>query len=277
MDVRITKPSRNGKVEAPYLADGALSFSTVRSAQQTAFPISQAGSSVRTIAYRISRYRLGSAPLARYFIWLCLLLAVAWALDLVPGPRWVAGFWALICLAFVIAIHIFRRQDFVRFEVRPIPSVRPEPLSTGHKIAVFATGRFTVQGKYQRFTWLPGYVRTFATREHAILCQLTNTSYLGVARMPEDEIGMWYAFVMPDDVLNIEWGEIHFGPVPHPAVAISYRTDVAAGGRRKSNRTHEETLYLAFQADSDARSALANFLHDLPVDPARQDAANSAR
>ena len=63
---------------------------------------------------------------------------------------------------------------------------------------MYVTGGLTVEGSEQRFTFVPGFYKTFATREHALLCQVRPAARVGVLRWPEAEVGMWYAFFQPN-------------------------------------------------------------------------------
>lgn len=74
-----------------------------------------------------------------------------------------------------------RKRDFVNFQATALPTTSPSLLNPAHKLPIYATGLFSVENKYQRYTWLPGFYRTFATREHALLCQVAARKFLQVA------------------------------------------------------------------------------------------------
>jgi hypothetical protein len=171
-----------------------------------------------------------------------------------------------ICLFVVLQWSLLRlrRRDFVKFQTTAMPAVQPEGLPASEKLPIFATGHFSVENKSKRFTWLPGFYRTFATREHALLCQLAERPFAGMANWPETEIGLWYVFFMPDAIRQIRWGRLAFGRTALPAIAVTYTPAEAPAARRRNTEPPQETIYLAFREEQTGKTILADLFHDLP-------------
>jgi hypothetical protein len=139
-------------------------------------------------------------------------------------------------------------------------------LETSEKLPIYATGLLNVEGRYQQFSALPGFYRTFATGEHAVLCRVPERSWLGLLEWPADETGMWYAFVHPNEIERLTWGNLAFGPTVYPAIAIEYQMELPAGPRRKHAEIRLEELFLATPALHDAQRLYADLLNNLPAE-----------
>ena len=159
-----------------------------------------------------------------------------------------------------------QRRDFVRFEVHDSPLPAPQRLGASARIPIWATGRFSVEGKHQRFTCLPGYYRTFATGEHALLCFVRDRRLLRIARWPVDDLGMWYVFFTPEVVRRIQVGHLTFGPTPSPALAIEYDLMAPPSGNPRNKKIHVETLYLVCDDETRRSQVLADLLVNLARD-----------
>jgi hypothetical protein len=145
-----------------------------------------------------------------------------------------------------------------------MPAVRPQVLPASEKLPIFATGYFSVENKRKRFTWLPGFYRTFATREHALLCQLAERPFAGIANWPETEVGLWYIFFTPGAISQIRWGRLAFGRTVLPAIAVTYTPEETPAARSRNTGPHPETVYLAFTDEQTGKTILADLLHDSP-------------
>lgn len=261
-----TTPSVNGTydhVEAE--ASPQRSGASVIPPQPTTFPADQPQRSVRTLLYYASRYRLGSFPLLRWVFFLLGATAVVWAVGRLPGRWWVVGLALLLLGALLAYFHQWRRRDFVHFVPGTPPTPAPQPLPAAEKLPVMVTGLFSVEQKVQRFTWLPGFYRTFATREHALLCQISQRT--GLLSWPEDEVGLWYIFFSPAALRRIEWGEVHFGAEPRPAIAVTHQVTIPKQ-RLRREQTREETIYIAFTTPASGAAIWADLQHDFPNNPA---------
>jgi len=231
---------------------------------RSAFPEDSPRLALATLLYNVSHYQLAGAPLLNWVRWTLLLVAILWATGWLPGRWWVTGLCACLLMALFALLHHLRRRDFVAFHPLPWPSPQPKPLNVAQKIPLHATGLFSVETKAQRYTWLPGFYRTFATREHALLCQVADRKFLAVNRWPETEVGLWYVFFVPDDVQAIRWGELRFGKTVRPAVAITYQLALKTG-KKRIDQPRTETLYLAVQQVADGYTLLADLAYDLPA------------
>lgn len=211
--------------------------------------------------------------MSRWLAFLLLLGGLVTAAGWLPGGWPVAGLWLLALLALLGVTAYWRRRDFVHFQEAPAPDLLPARLDPSDKIPIFATGHFSVEGKYRRFTWLQGFFRTFATREHAVICHVPPRRFL-LGQWPERETGLWYQFFMPGDILRVRWGAVQFGPEPMVGVAVDYRLAIPKRGRLSRARTLEETVFLACHNEADARRILANLLYELTPPPSAPQAVS---
>ena len=223
---------------------------------------------VRPTTLRLALYALGRAELAgaRLWRWVWLggvLLALIWLPGRLPGGYWVSA----ALLPAVIALALLRlhlgRTDFVAFDEEALPPVAPAPLPSAAKLPVYTAGRLGVETKVRRFTWLPGFYRTFATREHALLCHCTPRRVLGIGAWPEDEAGLWYAFFEPGAIRQVRWGTADVGGARRRTLAVTI--DAPPASEKRLARGGPETLYVACVEEEQAAAILADLLHDARV------------
>jgi hypothetical protein len=231
---------------------------------RTVFPAEASADSVRTLLYNAYRHEVGAVRLTRWLIFLCLLIAAAWATGFLPGRWWVSGAALLAALTLVTAVVRQRRRDFVRFEELERPEVMPEKVDPNDKIGVHVTGHFSVEGQYARYTFLPGFYRTFATREHALLCLVRSRRFLKIAIWPPEQTGMWYVFFTPHLMHSVRYGRLHFSSAASPAIAVDYDLTVLKPGRTKEQIV-TETVYIACANERDAARILADLLVEIPL------------
>jgi len=255
-------PSPNGRAEIPaYL--GANRQAAARAARtQTEFLPDPSFRSLRAIYFALDRFQMGGLPLGRIVTLLLLALAAIWATGFLPA-RWPGTIlFVLAAAAHITYAIIQRRRDFVAFEPGDITEVTPASLAPEDKIRVYITGLLSVEGKYRRFTFTPAFYRTFATGEHALLGLVRKRSLWNLAAWPEDEIGMWYAFILPDQIQQIESGEVSFTGEAMPGLALAYSLTLPAKNRFRGEKSVTETLYLAAETRHDADRILADLLCD---------------
>jgi hypothetical protein len=254
-------PSLNGNHTAPPPPGGAFASPQ----PQTVFPQERLRPATATVLYTVSRGQIGGLSPLRIIQWILLLAAAIWATGWLPG-RWLGvGGWVAILGLLQVALYRLRQRDFVQFINASLPTVAPGPLDPKEKVPVFVSGLFEVENKAQRFTWLPGFYRTFATREHALLCQVGHRPALRFAGWPPDEVGLWYIFFHPAAIESVQWGALRFGRTERPALAVHYRhTPTQVQGRRPPATT-VETIYLAFQQEHHAHTVLADLRYDWPT------------
>jgi hypothetical protein len=222
----------------------------------------------------LRRYHVMNAPLERWIAVLLLFAALLLAVGLLPGG--LAG--ALVCLALLLALfagqRLAQRSQYVHFlpqgsPVQPTPGATP--LNPADKLLVRATGLFEVEGKAQRFTELPAYYRSFSTREHAIMAVVQPARRLaGLARWPEDQVGMWYIFVKHDELRQVQPGVLGFGRARRPALrllveqALPDKSAVMDAwglqwGKDKSQlKTRQQTIYLSFDGEAEQARVLGD-------------------
>lgn len=262
MDLRVKQPHRNGTYEAPRVVRGASPASPPPRREATTFPEEVPTHGGQALLYALHRFQIGGVSLMRLLMTALLFVSALWLTNTLPGGRWGSLPWLLAALALVLAGRTGRKSAYLSFHEQPPPQLTAARLLSEDKVAVYATGLFTVEGKYQRFTWLPGFYRTFATREHALLCLARERRWLFFARWPAGEPGMWYAFIAPATITRIRWGELHFGANHAPGLAIDYQLTMPSDSRRKHDQVRAETLYLAFAMPEDAETVLADLLAD---------------
>lgn len=226
--------------------------------------------SVRALAYHLERQRLAGVPVIRWLYGLLIVLALV--LLLRPGAGWwLAGGLLLVLAALWVWLRVLRNQDFVHFTPQAnLPAHGQEtflPLQPADKLPAYVSGFLSVDTKVRRFAALPGYYRTFATREHALLCQARPRRLGSVAVWPEEEQGLWYAFFYPRQVRSLQAGEIAFDQARFPGLKVEYEPAQPLDGKSK-RRYRRVTLYLAFPQAADCRAALADLTAEpIPVEP----------
>lgn len=219
----------------------------------------------RAVAYHLDRERLAGIPVIRWLYGLLIVLALV--LLLRPGAGWwFAGGLLVVMVALWVWLRVLRSRDFVRFAPQPRSAVtgpeKPWPLKPADKLPVYVSGFLSVDTKVRRFAALPGYYRTFATREHALLCQARPRRFGRLAVWPEEEQGLWYAFFHPGQVRSLQAGEISFDRARLPGLKVEYEPAQPLDGKSK-RRYRRITLYLAFPQAADCQAALA----DLTAEP----------
>jgi len=178
--------------------------------------------------------------------WLLAPLIAATLFSLLRGAWSIAAALTLAALLFRAHLWLRMRRDFVHFTAPPTGDPLVDSphtiLDPSDKLPIHVTGCLEVGGKVQRFTFLPGFYRTFATREHALLCLCRGGRKALLGSWPEAETGVWYAFFHPHAIRKVERGTLHFGSLRSDALAIEID---AAPTRGRIRRKAIETLYLA--------------------------------
>jgi hypothetical protein len=255
----------NGHYEAPLELSGVSLRRPAPVHKPTTFLAELPLRGLGPLIYGLHRFHLSGLPLSRYIALLWLVIALFAAGGVLPG-RWITMSIALLLWVGQIWIGLrYRQQRYVTFTGAPLPVLNDTPLDVSEKLPVYATGLLSVEGRYQRYSALPGFYRTFATGEHAILCRLQERNWLRLFTWPTEETGMWYAFVNPSDIEQLTWGTLHFGENRHPALAIEYRLELPPGPRRKQAEIRQEILYLASPEPKDAQRLYVDLLNNLPA------------
>lgn len=255
--------SQNGSHPAPRPAGGAFAARS----QSTQFLPDLPVASWRALFYAGDRARVAGIAMLRWLYLLLVGLAVVWLLGRLPGSWPVALLWLVVAIALAGAARFARRGYYATFV--PASTLFPAGvlLPAAQKVPLYVTGHLGVEKKQRAFTALPGFYRTFATREHALLCQVSERRLWGIATWPEEETGLWYAFFMPDQIVDIVQGSLAYGGQTLVALAVTYRP-APHGGKRRRSDPELSTLYLSFPNADDCTAVLA----DLAVEwrPTRQ-------
>ncbi len=206
-------------------------------------------------AYQLHRHEWNGWPLDR---WLRAALLVIGGLGPFVGRPggWLLALAAGILLIGHVAVGVWAsRSAYVEFVADESPAQQPpgDPakLHPQDKVEVRATGLFEVEGRSQFFAELQAYFRTFATREHAVMALVPRSRFLWVGQWPEHELGMWYIFFLPQQVVSLEGGFLAFHGAPRPALRVTYRAQKG-----------QERVYLSFANEEERRRVWADIAHD---------------
>jgi hypothetical protein len=231
---------------------------------------------VDAILYQLNRHHFSDIPLSRWIqIGLLALAGIAF-ISRVPAYWIVASALILLFLLFTASSIYWRRQNYMAFTEKPQPVVALKALKPADKLPILASGDFSVEGKQARFTWLQGYFRTFATREHALLCLAQPSRFALLGNWPEKEVGMWYIFFRDQDVESIRWGEVSHGGEKLPGLAVGHQVFIPKQGRFSRERTLHRTFYMACREEEDLRRILADLLYKKQAEPTKVIAQNGA-
>jgi hypothetical protein len=277
------QPGRNGHGpdhdKAPSLNGGAFPVPDTLEApaavvrakrKRTIFPPNAAADSFSSFLYQAYRHELGALPLTRWVILALFGIAVA----LLPlRAWWLSAAIVVASLVLILCVVIWRRRDFVRFTEQSLPNVAPKVLDPAEKVPIHVTGHLSVEGQYARYTALPGFYRSFATREHALLCLVRPSRFLRVAIWPPEQTGMWYAFFSPQLMHSVRYGSLHFNRQASPAVAVTYDFSYVKPSREKE-QILRETVFIACRDERDAQRILADLRKEVPI--SREPASSSA-
>lgn len=211
-------------------------------------------------SYQLRHHRFGGWPLDRWAVtaaWsAAVVVLLQWLLrDRPASPLWHWLVLALLALggAGLLALRIWAaRRNYTVFtpedgKAGPAPCA----LLSDDKVALWATGRFEVEGKAGSFAYLQAFWRTFVTCEHAIMAIQHPSRYLLLGRTPVEQIGMWYIFIPAQAVEQVTPGRGAFGASCGPALRVTYRREADQSARRPAKSVHE-TIYLLFE-DEPAR------------------------
>lgn len=216
------------------------------------------------ILYRLDRYLLWGAPYSRWIQISLFLLMLLGAVGVLPGQFFTAFVLAATLIAFTLLLRFWRQRDFIEFEPLEPPTLSPVPLEPSDKLPVSVSGLFEVEGKEQRFTWLSGFYRTFATREHALICHVPPSQFL-LSNWINDDVGMWYVFVSNEKISEIVWGRLHFGSKEQLGVIIEYEELLPKKGRFSREKLVTYRVFIAAEEEGDAQRILADLLWDREV------------
>lgn len=221
------------------------------------------------LAYRMRMHRLGDTQLdvlTRNLAFLAaVIIVIQWLLRGQPAlPLW---HWLILSAILFVAFGVIilsnwaARAGYARFSPQAaLTPPRPLAMSPDDKEAVRATGRFEVQEKRAALADLPGYWRTFGSREHAIMAKQDPSRFL-LGALPPDRLGMWYAFFRPTDIDEVCAGTVAFGGARRPGLRVAYRNLPPSDGKRPKKPVRE-VLHLAFEDEAARDRVWADLLAD---------------
>jgi hypothetical protein len=208
------------------------------------------------ICHQLRSHRWNGWPLDLWLSFALVLIAGLASLGIVPGQRatiygMAAGLlilWALVLWAQGRSFVLFQAEDF---PTSPGPAA---PLQPTDRIELRATGSFEVEGKRHRFSELLAYFRTFATREHAVMAIVPPSRFLLIGTRPEQEVGMWYIFFRPRQILELAPGTLRYGLQASPALRVAFQVEDG-----------QDTVYLSFGDHATRQRVWADLHKDAPV------------
>lgn len=220
----------------------------------------------QSFLHHLSVAQFAGAPLLRLVTFVWIIVTALGLFGAFPGGIWVGAMLLVGLIVFYANFFMHRRTDFVHFEPQTLAVPAPTPLQVEDKVAVYVTGECSVEGKRSRFSCLPGFYRTFATREHALLCQVKERRILGIASWRSAEIGLWYVFFRPETISRIQTVTLHYGRHALPTVAIEHLAAIKFNKMGEPEKTEQQTIYIsAFDAEE-----IKVILADLLVDAAEK-------
>jgi len=211
---------------------------------------------IHKTAYIFHRHYLFGWTLTRWFILALFVPPLLVFLKIIPWGQ--SGLIAVSVISSSLFVVIWRtkRRGYLHFkadEDHASPAIPSTALPPSDKIPLRASGNFVIRGVSRYFVEEAAFYQTFATRERVIMINIPFTRFMLLSHSPEAEIGWWYSFFTPQNLLDYQLGTLYFGSPPRPALRLTYQPD----GVEKN-----EILYLSFDT-SDQR---ARVLADLKVD-----------
>ena len=207
------------------------------------------------ISYRLSRHYVGLPSIGVWIIVLGLIVVLFGLLPKVwisPAVMASAGVIALLTLALLIWGRLSHYHHFRTLDELLTLQDESRPMRGLEQVSARATGKFSVEGKERFFADLEAIYHSFDTREHAIMAHVPPSRFLLLAKSREELLGMWYAFLRPEQIEVVEAGVLAFGRGRKPALRIIYR-----GEKRP------EEICLAFETDEDKNRVASDLRHNL--------------
>lgn len=189
-------------------------------------------------------------------LFLLALALIGWV-GIRPGGVGVAL--VLLVMAAVLGLSpwLAQRRGYVAFRPEAsLPATSPLPLAPADKVPVRVSGLLGVEGRERVFAELPGYYRTYASREHAILARKTPRRGRFCREQDPAVLGMWYLFITPTALLQVEPGRLYFGSRGRLALRLYYRR------RNHHGRETSAIAFLSFDDEADRRRVYGDLLYD---------------
>jgi hypothetical protein len=150
-----------------------------------------------------------------------------------------------------------QRHGYVAFRPEVVPPAAPaSPLAPADKVPVRVSGLLGVEGRERVFAELPGYYRTYASREHAVLARKTPRRGRICREDDPAVLGMWYLFITPAALQQVDPGRLYFGRHARPALRLRYRH------RDRRGRETNAVAFLSFDDEADRRRVYGDLVSD---------------
>lgn len=205
----------------------------------------------------VHRCRVWGIRWQRGLPFLLVTLALIGWIGFRPGGVGIAL--VLLVMAAVLGLGpwLAQRRCYVVFRAEAgLPATSPLPLAPADKVPVRVSGLLGVEGRERVFAELPGYYRTYASREHAILARKTPRRERFCREEDSAVLGMWYLFITPAALLQVEPGRLYFGPRGRLALRLRYRR------RDRHGRETSAVAFLSFDDEADRRRVYGDLLYD---------------
>ncbi len=189
------------------------------------------------------------------FIWFFFILfTVSLGLGL-----WAPTFW-LIAISLLVAVGLalflvdrtIQRHRYILWQDEKIKAVAPQALSPVREITLRASGVFSVNGKKRYCRARPGFYETFVTREHVIAVHVREKRFGGWQRGRTEDIGMWYAFLVPRYLQSVTPGTVFCVQRAYPGLKLTYQ-----------DKTERLLFYLFFDQRAARDTVWADLLEDI--------------
>lgn len=206
------------------------------------------------LSHQLGRHCFGALPVGTWIILIGIALVLVDLLPRVYIPLPVVVIAGVIALLTLGLMLWGKSTGGPIFRAGALPLERRDahtPLRGLDHLDVRATGRLSVEGKERFFADLEAIYHTFETREHVVMAYVPQTRFL-LAHSRREQVGMWYAFFKPEQIMDVECGRAEFGARVQPALRVSYQ------GER-----HVRQVILAFQDEGDLQRALDDLFFDL--------------
>ncbi len=168
--------------------------------------------------YQWDRHYVLGRPLTWWARVIPLLLA---GFLLLLSPRYFPL--SLACLLLVLGESLFftwgRKRGYILFRRRE--SSRGDLhrlLEKGRRLSV--TGWVEVEGRGMWVVAAPAEVDVFHNGERVLLVRVPPSGYAGVATLPHRDVGMWYRFLLPEDLEHYESGILWLAGRASPATCL---------------------------------------------------------
>ena len=221
------------------------------------------------IVYRFNRHYWLGLPLS---VWVELGLVGGALFSMKRAHPAVPYLLLALAVAYALLYLIGLRARYALF--RPTsgkPGPPPDVPQPDTEIAVWLTGRLAVHEQTRTLAHQPATLTTPRSREHILMTELKRSRLLLLASSRPEEWGWWYQFIKPEAIVDLEWGQLHHGWRPQPAIRITHRVE------RKEDKYELEKTILAFENHKTRLRAWSDLSLDWTPPPPNPSPAKPSR